>query len=35
MAGHVQQHAAEITANEVTRALAERVGSQGEPVAAN
>jgi AhpD family alkylhydroperoxidase len=35
MAGYVQQHAAEITANEVTRALAERVGSQGEPVAAN
>ena len=35
MAGYVQQHAANITAVEVTRALAERVGSQGEPVAAN
>src|ERR671910_278589 len=35
MAGYVQQRAAEITADEVTRALAERIGSQGEPVAAN
>ena len=35
MAGYVQQHAAEITAREVTQALAEQVGSQGEPIAAN
>jgi AhpD family alkylhydroperoxidase len=34
MAGHVQQHAAEITANEVTRALGERAGARAEPVAA-
>ena len=35
MAGYVQQRAAEITADEVTRALAERVGARAEPVAAN
>ena len=34
MAGYVQQHAAEITANEVTRALAERAGAPAERVAA-
>jgi AhpD family alkylhydroperoxidase len=34
MAGYVQQHAAEITANEVTRALAERTGAPAERVAA-
>jgi AhpD family alkylhydroperoxidase len=35
MAGYVQQRAAEITANEVTRALEEQVGAPGEPVATN
>jgi AhpD family alkylhydroperoxidase len=34
-AGYVQHRAAEITADEVTRALAERVGARAEPVAAN
>ena len=34
MAGYVQQHAAEITANEVTRVLAERAGAPAERVAA-
>lgn len=35
MAGYVQQRAAEITADEVTHALAERVGAAAEPVATN
>lgn len=34
MAGHVQRHAAEITANEATRALTERTGARAERVAA-
>jgi 4-carboxymuconolactone decarboxylase len=35
MAGYVQQHAAALTAETVTRALAERVGTSAGPVAAN
>lgn len=35
MARYVQQYAAEITADEVTHALAERVGAPAEPVATN
>jgi AhpD family alkylhydroperoxidase len=35
MAGYVQQRASEITADEVTHVLAERVGAPAEPVATN
>jgi AhpD family alkylhydroperoxidase len=35
MARYVQQHAADITADEIAHALAERVGAPAEPVATN